>query len=293
MRRVSWPAAATGLLALGGPRLLVASFNHLYWYFPRTRTHRLVHEGAGKYYGVAFGDRRGRRLLVVSRPDQERNDDLLTIDADSGRLLRTRGLASRDTHQAIRCGERLLVTDSFRGRLLEYALPALELARVHDDFRYEDHLNSVRAWRGRLFVLLHGFGRSWLAEIDAREGDVVHRWDELGTCSHDIVPWGGGLLVNDSNGGALLHLDLATGRTRTVWAEPGRFAKGLTRDGRLAILGLSPPAERERRYTVRCEFVAVDLASERVVWRRPAPLPGLVNAITTPRVLAREWRGAW
>lgn len=292
MRRLRWPAAAEAVLALGGPRLLIASFNHLYWYFPRSRAYRLVHEGAGKYYGVAYADSAGRRLLAVSRTDQERDDDLLSVDHASGRVLRTRRLASRDTHQAIRCGDRFLVTDSFRGRLLEYTLPAFELVRVHEDFRYEDHLNSVRAWRGRLFVLLHGFGKSSLAEIDP-DGGVVGRWDEVGTCAHDLVPWEGGLLVNDSNGGALLHLDLASGRTRRIWAEAGRFAKGLTRDGRLAILGLSPPAERERRFTVRCEIVAVDLRSGGVAWRRPAPLPGLINAITTPRVLAREWRGEW
>ena len=124
------------------PRLLVSTAATLFWYFPRTQTHQVTHHGAGKYYGVAALDDSQRRLLVTSRPDQDRDDMLLELDQDSGAVVRRSQLASRDTHQMIRDGERLLVADTYRGRVLAYALPQLNLVRTYEGFTKANHVIS-------------------------------------------------------------------------------------------------------------------------------------------------------
>ena len=61
-------AAAAG----GGPRLLLATFGRLLWYFPETGEHRVAHEGKGKYYGMMpetdDWERTGRLLVVDEAP---------------------------------------------------------------------------------------------------------------------------------------------------------------------------------------------------------------------------------
>jgi hypothetical protein len=104
------------------PRLLVSTFSTLFWYFPSSDTFRVVHDGAGRYYGVGLADDE-RRLLVISRPDQERDDLLLAVDPLTSECSRRWQLDSRDTHQIARDGRRLFVTDAFRGRILVYELP--------------------------------------------------------------------------------------------------------------------------------------------------------------------------
>jgi hypothetical protein len=271
--------------------LLVSTFNDLFWYFPDTDTYRIAHTGEGRYYGTAAVDAACSSLFVVSRPDQERDDVLLEVSLDSGTVTRRVPLASRDTHQMIRHGDRLLVTDTFRGRLLVYSLPEVSFVRCHDLFQYEHHVNSVRVMPEGVYLLCHNFGPSRLVLIEPESGRVLEQYDDVGVKSHDIVPYGSELLLCDSAAGGLIALDKSTRRTRVVHAEAGHWTKGLVVRGDTAFFGDSEPSERENRYFLKCSIVAVDLVTGRVLWRRPMARTGLINALATRETLEHERRG--
>lgn len=288
--------------ALGGAagplEILVSTFNELFWYDVATGNARLVHTGAGRYYGVGVADRRlwflDRRqpcLYAVSRPDQAKDDKLLVIDPATGRTLGRYQLASRDTHQMIRHRRRLLVVDSYRGRLLAYRTFPMSLARVYGDYGHAAHVNSVRIMADGIYLLCHNFGKSVLVRLDPKSGAGTDRYPDVGTQAHDIVPYGGAFIICDSLAGGLIRVDRATRACRTLWADEGHWTKGLVIHQGVAYFGLSRPAERQNRYAVECEIGAFDLAEGRLLWRRPVGRPGLVNSLATRGSLEGERRG--
>lgn len=275
----------------GGARLLIATFGRLLWYFPETDAHRVVQDGRGKYYGMvpwAAAWENDGRLLVVSRPNQESNDRLLLLDHRSGRTLRKVPLESRDTHHAVRAGERLFVTDTYRGRVLEYVLPELRLDLVHDDFTHENHINTLLVEAEQILVLCHNKGKSSLGVLDRASGEIVDRYEDVGEHSHDLAPWRDQLVICDSRGGALVVVDRSSRACRTAFREAGAFTKGLAVEGDVAYFAISEAATRAERFAVECELVAFDLAADRVLWRRPIPSHGLVNSIVTASDLSAQ-----
>ncbi len=277
----------------GGPRLLVATFGRLLWVFPDSGAHRVVQDGRGKYYGMAPADAamdENGRVLVVSRPSQDKNDRLLLIDHRSGRTSRKIPLDSRDTHHGVRVGDRLFVTDTFRGRVLVYAFPGVRLEREYGGFTHENHVNTVCVEPEHLFVLCHNKGKSWMAVLDRADGSIQERYEDVGENSHDISVWRDQFVICDSRGGGLLLVDRATRSCETVWVDPGHFTKGLALVGDTAYFGVSRAATRAERVAVSCDLVAVDLASGAELWRRSIPSNGLVNSIVTHAGLLTQTR---
>jgi len=273
----------------GGPRLLLSTFGRLLWYFPETDGHRVAHEGRGKYYGVAPRTpdwERSGELLVVSRPSQEKNDRLLLVHHGSGKTIRKIPLDSRDTHHAVRRGNRLFVTDTYRGRVLVYSLPDVRLEREYAGFTHEEHVNTVLVEDETLLVLCHNKGKSFMVAVSRDSGDVVERYEDVGQHSHDISAWRDQLAICDSRGGALILVDRASRAARTVFEEPGSFTKGLAVQGDTAWFAISSAATREERFAVGCDLVAYDLAADRLLWRRAVPSGGLVNSIVTAAELS-------
>jgi hypothetical protein len=268
----------------GGPRLLIATFGRLLWYFPQTEQQRVVQDGRGKYYGMAPHDRefaKNGRVLVVSRPSQEKNDRLLLLDHRRGKTQSKRPLDSRDTHHAVRVGDEFFVTDTFRGRVLVYALPSLKLTRVYDGFTHENHVNTVLVEQDVIHVLCHNKGTSSMAVVDRGSGDVVDMYEDVGEHSHDISLWRGDFVISDSRGGGLILVDRETKAARTLHADEGHFTKGLTIAGDVAYFCTSMAATREERFAVSCDLLAYDLAADQLLWRRPISSRGLVNCIVT------------
>jgi hypothetical protein len=266
----------------GGPRLLVSTFGRLLWYFPATDGTRLVHEGRGKYYGMAQAGTKGlREIWVVSRPDQEQDDRLLRIDQWRGKVRQKVQLASRDTHQAVRAGDRLYVADTFRGRVLVHSLPRLEPVREFGGFTHENHVNSVLVEGDSLLVLCHNKGKSHMARLDLGTGDELDLYPDVGEHSHDIVRWRDEYLICDSRGGGLVAVHRGTKALRVLHADEGHFTKGLAVAGDVAYFGISQAAVREKRHEVRCELLAYDLAADTVLWRRRLETRGLINMILT------------
>jgi hypothetical protein len=279
----------------GGPRLLLTTFGRTCWYFPATEALRPVHAGCGKYYGVCAtgaGKSGLRELWIVSRPDQESDDLLLRVDQWRGRVLDTRRLVSRDTHQAVRSGDRLYVTDTHRGAVHEYALPEVRHLRAFDDFTHENHVNSVLVEGPHLMVLCHNKAASTLVRLDRASGVRLHAYENVGEHAHDIVRWRDRYLVCDSRGGLLISVGVDDGHVRSLCGEPGHFAKGLAVEDDVAYFALSLAAVREKRHEVECDLIAYDLAHDRELWRRRLPTHGLVNMIATARGLSSDAEGA-
>ncbi|MCG3133236.1 MAG: hypothetical protein HMLKMBBP_00361 [Planctomycetes bacterium] len=281
------------------PVLLLATFGRLLRFDPSgadgSGAETVVHEGAGKYYGLAPAGEpdvgpAASRLAVVSRPDQQKDDVLLEIDALRGDVVRRRPLRSRDTHQIVRAGRRLFVTDTFRGRILGHDWPSLELRSEIAAFTHENHVNSLLPdGRGGLFAMCHNKGKSFMARVDVASRAVTGRWPDVGENSHDIHLEGRTFVICDSKGGGLVAVDAESRACRTLWSSPGCFTKGLAVQDGVAYFGVSPHAVREERFRVQCDVVAFDLREGRELWRRRVASNGLVNAIATEATLARQF----
>ncbi len=282
-------------------RLLVATFGRLLSHDTQSGATEVIHEGAGKYYGLAPAAdapaAADARLAVVSRPaekgDADRTDFLVEIDVASRKVLSRRPLPTMDTHQMIRAGDRLLVTDTERGAIDVLAWPSLRPVRRIGGFTQENHVNSLFVEGASLFAMCHNKGKSWMARIDLASGLIAERFEDVGENAHDIAPHGfsphgSSFIVCDSKGGALLRVDRATKRAERLWSAAGCFTKGLVVEDGVAWFGVSPAATRAERAHVSCDLVAFDLSAGREIARRKIESRGLVNAIATESSLARQ-----
>lgn len=276
-------------------RLIVATFGRLLALDPHSGAAVVIHEGAGKYYGLAPAADAGPAdalLAVVSRPaekgDADRTDYVLEIDVEGRSLVTRRPLPTLDTHQMVRAGNLLLVTDPERGEIALLAWPMLRALRRIGGFTQENHVNSLHVEGGAVFAMCHNKGKSWMARIDLASGRIEGRFDDVGEHAHDVVPHEDSFIVCDSKGGALLRVDRTTKRAERLWAASGSFTKGLAVDDGTAWFGVSPAATRAERAHVACDVVGFDLRTRREVARLPIDSRGLVNAIATEESLARQ-----
>ena len=272
-------------------RLLAATHQQLIWIFPDSRRYRVVQKGNGKYYGMSPRGSKyesENRVLVVSRPDQEADDFLLDIDLKTGKTLARYQLDSRETHFALAEGDRFFVTDTYRGRVLEYELANLKLVNVFDQFTHDNHVNTVYLEDGVMWVLCHNKGESSLVELDRDSGAILRTIKGVGCRSHDIARWNDYLVICDSRGGGLVLVDTTKNTVKSVFKGDGLFTKGLVVQDDLAWFAISPAAVREERELVKCDLVAFNLSSQREVWRWSIPSGGLVNSIVSHEGLLRQ-----
>ena len=89
----------------------------------------------------------------------------------------------------------------------------------------------------------------------------------------------------------------ADGTNEKLWAAGGgHFSKGLIVVGQVAYFGLARKqaghaGARLDRNRAQAELAAYDLAAGSLLWRRPLPWPGLVNALGAPGLCATApWR---
>ena len=285
------------------PRLLVATFGRLLAFDPTTGATDILHEGAGKYYGLAPATDDGppaARLGVVSRPAAkdapDRTDYLLEVDTVTRTIVRRRPIPTLDTHQMVRAGDRLLLTDTERGAIVVLAWPTLEHLRTIGGFTHENHVNSLYAEGRSLFAMCHNKGKSWMARIDVGGGGnayaIAERWHDVGENAHDIAPFrdaeGDAFIVCDSKGGGILRVDRRTKDATRLWSTPGQFTKGLVVEDGIAWFGVSPTATRDERARVACDIVGLDITRGTEICRRAIDSRGLVNAIATSTSLERQ-----
>jgi hypothetical protein len=287
--------------------LLLATHGRLMWYAVDTGAVRVLHEGSGVYYGVFPGDACAAdtgapaSVFVVSRPDNWRPAEgagewILELDAASGAERRRARLASRFTHDAVRRRDRVYVADTEGGAVRELAFPSLRELRAAALFTTAEHVNTLSPNGTHLWAMLHNKGPSALAEVDLRGGGApreARRLRPVGAQAHGAVRWGGGLLALDSKNSALMRVDLASGATEQLWAEPPPavggaplFLKGLAVVDDVAYFGGAARRLRRDRAdpSLSCDLLAYDLRARVLLWRRTLPTRGLVNVVAAPQL---------
>ena len=154
------------------------------------------------------------------------------------------------------------------------------------------HANNVLATRGQLWVMHHNLrSRSMLHVFDRPSGRRVKVFVLGGSECHNPLFYKGEVLYLMSAVGGLATLR-RSGRSSTLWAAgSGWFSKGLAVVDDVAFFGVSLKAARGDRNRVAAELVAYDLRARTVRSRTPLPQPGLVNAISAPRLAPTcSWR---
>ena len=155
-------------------QLLVAGYQILMWYMPHSGEKMKLQSDDYDYYGVAYmDDTASSRILVVARSAPPKPDQLLVIDPTDGRCIDSIEMQSSDTHNIVRNGLQLYVTDTFNGRILVYSLVDYELIAEYPIFNRSNHVNSLIVRDGLAYVLCHNLGASSLVEIDLQSSTIL------------------------------------------------------------------------------------------------------------------------
>lgn len=128
-------------------------------------------------------------------------------------------------------------------------------------------------------LLLHKFGASEFVRVDVKTGREVICVEGVGRQSHDLEPWNDRVLVCASALGGIVSVDPLVGDVESVWQDDASFTKGLAVVGDIAWFDRSAPSKRAERWRLKCELVALDMSTGKVIDRFEVPQDGLVNAI--------------
>ncbi|PRW60120.1 serine threonine- phosphatase 6 regulatory ankyrin repeat subunit B-like [Chlorella sorokiniana] len=278
-------------------RVLLASAGRLAWYRYDTDELRVIHEGAGAYYGAFTGGERDvlggpATLWVVSRPAAAgSHDELLQLSLDSGRELRRAQLDSAFTHDAVRRRDRVWVASTGDGRVLELSYPSMDPVQAHALFSAEQHVSTLGPdASGKLWAVLHNQGApsSDIVQVDLGEAKELARISGVGDRAQGLVFWDRYILTLDSGGGALVRADPVNGETAKLWqaGDSPVLLRGLCVVDDIAFFGICPQVSPQQRAdpSVSCELAAYDLKSSLLLWRRRLDTKGLLNIVAAPHL---------
>ncbi|GIL43818.1 hypothetical protein Vafri_1420 [Volvox africanus] len=282
-------------------RLMLASHNRLFWYYPSNDSIHVLHEGEGVHYGVFPGeiDDKGQMKTVwnVIRPHnwhpKTSQEFLVQFEAETGREVNRVRIQSRFTHDAVRRGDRVYVANTEMGEVQELHFPDMKLVRGMQLFTLKQHVNTLAPLGdGAVWAVLHNLGKSDAVKIDPNADPrprVVAEVKEVGLKAHGLVSWRGQFVMLDSENGALVVVDPATGAVRHIWQapqteDPVKFLKGLCVVDEVAYFGLNVWGPRSNRDSLvnNAELAAVELNTGALLWRRPVQTRGLLNIVAAP-----------
>eukprot|EP00798_Chlamydomonas_sp_ICE-L_P003416 gene3416-13459_t len=242
-------SSSTGRGPLATPeplKLMLSTANTMLWYTPLTDTAETVHDG-GLHYGVFPGEYDSEGKLKT------------TSFLAPGNVTREHNLNSRDTHDAVRLGDRIYVTDTERGNVLQLSYPSLQTVRHSKIFELKNHMNTLAPMtknamyvilhnygvisrnskifelqnhknafapitKNDIYVILHNYGVSELALLNT-SGETtpiteVSRIRGFGKNVHGLVKWNKYFLVLDSADGALVMVNPETGCWQVLYKDP-------------------------------------------------------------------------
>lgn len=214
---------------------------------------RVLHRGAGLYYGIAqigsmYAVAARRRLVSSDVPRDDERGCILVFDRAFGspRVVEA-PFALRDVHQIAWFDDRLWVTCSFDDRIAirtgarweqwvpQPPTPAEPAERAHD--RY--HFNSFHVGDDELALVAHNHGASDLHFFDRRTR-TWRRSIPLGRQSHNVWLDGDAYVTCSSIEGRLVSTSGWTFAT-------GGFPRGVCMDGEHVAVGISALSERGQR----------------------------------------------
>ncbi|HLX29227.1 MAG TPA: hypothetical protein VKV24_12160 [Casimicrobiaceae bacterium] len=231
---------------------------------------RVLHRGAGLYYGIAqigsmYAVAARRRLVSSDVPrDDERGCILIFDRAFGSPQIVEAPFALRDIHQIAWFDDRLWVTCSFDDRIAirtragwqQWVPQPLAPARVEHAERTNDryHFNSFHVVDDDIALLAHNHGASDLHFFDRRTR-AWRRSIPLGRHSHNVWLDGDAYVTCSSIEGRLV--------STSGWTlETGGFPRGVCFDGEHRAVGISALSERGQR-----DFTSAAIALYDRSWR--------------------------
>ena len=155
------------------------------------------------------------------------------------------------------------------------------------------HINNLVFGLGKMWVMHNNMHRlSMVQLVDLDSGELQASFLLGGRNCHNPCWHRGELLYLMSGIGGLGRLS-PDGSSTTLWSAGGQwFSKGLAVVDDVAYFGVSPKSRwAAQRNWAECELAAFDLRAGALLWRTPLPFPGLINAISAPRVAPTcSWR---
>lgn len=220
-------------------KVLVTTSQSLLLVDTESGEYRPIDRGHGLYYGMAVHE--GQLYVAARNGAAERGGEILIFDADL-KLCSSIPLPfpTHGLHEIAWHDGKLWVTFTsenmigiFDGTEWEEWYP---LGRQERDVF---HFNSLMFESGRVWVLAHNYGHSFLLECSYPGNRVVSRV-QMGNHAHSIRRVGGQIIVCSSGEGALLGTD-------GLRVTTGAWPRGLATDASVWCVGLSAPAERSER----------------------------------------------
>ena len=252
--------------------LLLSTHNRLMW-----SSSDVLHEGRGVYHG-AFKGPQGT-IWSVSRGITK--EALLNIDPSTGQVLKEVPVPSVFTHDLVKSGDQVYVTDCGGGRIIIFNFPDFSIKKSLQVCTSQNHMNTVAVDPlGNLWCLLHNLGKSILVRVDEETGEWLETNYNVGNQSHGLAWWDQGFLILSSGSGALLHV--TPKETKVLWVDTGgSFLKGLCVHEGLAYFGASKVTTRSHRGAsdLNCDLCAFNLVTGELIWRRVMETRGLLNSI--------------
>ena len=166
-------------------------------------------------------------------------------------------------------------------------------AVAHSSMSSAAHINNLVFGLGKMWVMHNNMHRrSKLQLVDLGSGELQASFPLGGRNCHNPCWHHGELLYLLSGVGGLGRLS-PDGSSTTLWSAGSQwFSKGLAVVDDIAYFGVSPKSRwAAQRNWAECELAAFDLRAGALLWRTPLPFPGLINAISAPRVAPTcSWR---
>lgn len=283
-------------------RLLIVSHGRVMWYNIQRDTVDVLHETRGIYYG-GFPGENTDSLWIVSRPHNWRPDTtaeyLLEIDAVTGEELSEVQIQSKFTHDVVRKGNRVYVSDTGHGDIVVLDFPTMKERTRLKLFTLKQHVNTLSPTDdGHVWAMLHNLGKSAMVKVDVRNGKVVQSIKNVGLRAHGVVQWKDDYMVYlDSDNGSLARVKIASTEEQEriaspeiLWtvdmSEQKYYLKGLCIVDDVAYFGIAISQERKSRAdeSLNCQLAAFDLKTNTLLWRRELPTKGLLNVVSAPHL---------
>ena len=286
------------------------------WYDVEGDRYTILNDEHLIYYGMFPADDEKNTLWVISskletRKMQAKQDQLLHLDANTGKILEIKPLPSMFTHDAVRSpdGSKVFVADTFHGSILVYSFHGFELLRTLKKFSRDHHINTLSPTEhGTLWVLLlNRKGKSFMVELDVETGDRRCIVKDLGDDCHGLVQLKQhprSFLMLSSSEAALIKVRIPSYCDSKVAEKADRvvlwqyrqstvqkmvnpkFLKGLAVVDNVAYFGMSDyEGSRQARMALKCSLLAYDLHLGKLLWiREEVGTKGLINVISAPHL---------
>lgn len=218
---------------------------------------RIIHSGAGTYYGITWSP--SRLFLLATNSFGDSVTSVEVLDHDFRRLDSVKIPSVLNVHQAHWSDGLLHIANTGLNRV-DVFNEAFGLVRSYNwtgTSEDRNHINSVWTGEGGIWACEHNGAeltknepthrQSRIKKLDA-DGKVLQDI-RIGNSIHNVFVHDGFLHTCSSFNTTILRMNLATGAIETSEEAEGMHTRGLAFDGTTYAVGCSPCLPREKRLT--------------------------------------------